>query len=323
MKTSWIAVAFAMAVAAATGANAETYPSRPITVIVPFPAGGPTDTLARIVGEKMKDTLGQPMIVENVSGAGSTIGSTRAIGAKPDGYTLIVGNWTSHVGANVLYPVSWHIVNDLTPVVRLPTSVLMILAKKDFPANDVKGLIDYLKANPDKVSAASVGAGSGAHVCGLYFADKTGTKFQFVPYRGGAPAMQDLIAGHVELFCGEASQALSAVRAGQVKALVAMSEERWGPLPNVSTLKEIGLDTTIPFWHGMWAPKGTPKDVVDRLNAAAVAAFKDPTVQKRVADLGQTIPTAAQLTPQALGAWHQAEIDKWWPFIKAANIKAQ
>ncbi len=324
MKIRSIAAAVALGLAALGGAaNADTYPSRPITIIVPFPAGGPTDTLARVVGERMRAELGQPIIVENVTGAGSTIGTTRAVQAKPDGYTLIVGNWTSHVGANVLYPVSWHIVNDLTPVVRLSTSVLLILGRKDFPASDVKGLIAHLKANPGKTTIASVGSGSGAHVCGLYFGEKTATSFTWVPYRGGAPAMQDLIAGHVDLFCGEASQALSAARAGQVKGLVAMAEERWSLLPDVSTMKEIGLDTTIPFWHGLWAPKGTPKEIVDKLNAAAVVAFNDPAIRKRIEDLGQVIPPKEGLTPEALGKWHQAEIDKWWPFIRAQNIKAQ
>ncbi len=324
MKAAHFALALALvglAFAQPTVAQSETYPSRNITIVVPFAAGGPTDTLARVVGDRLRSELGQPVIIENVTGAGSTLGTTRAIQAKPDGYTLYVGNWSSAVGANVLYPVSWHIVNDLAPVVRLSTSVLMFIARKDFPANDVKSFIAYLKANPGKATKASVGAGSGAHVCGLYFGEKTGTSFTWVPYRGGAPAMQDLIAGHVDLFCGEASQALGAVRAGQVKGLVVMSDDRWAPLPDVAAMKEIGLDTAIPFWHGLWAPKGTPKEVVDKLNAAVVKSFADPALQKRIADLGQVIPPREGLTPEALRAWHTAEIDKWWPFIRSQNIK--
>ncbi|HEX2216083.1 MAG TPA: tripartite tricarboxylate transporter substrate-binding protein [Xanthobacteraceae bacterium] len=319
MKALWLAAV--LAVSSIFGAHAQTYPSRPITIIVPFPAGGPTDTIARLVADRMKESLEQPLVIENVTGAGSTIGTTRAIQAAPDGYTLYVGNWTSSVGANVLYPVSWHIVNDLEPVARLSTSSLMIVGRSGLPPKDVRELIDWLKANPGKASAVHIGAGSGAHVCYLYFGQKTGVTFQLVPYRGGAPGMQDLIAGHVDLFCAEASQTLAGVRAGQIKAYAVMSDTRWAPLPDVPALQEIGLDLQLAFWHGLWAPKGTPKDIVQKLNAAVVAAFKDATVQKRIAELGQTIPTDDQLTPEALGAWHKAEIDKWWPFIKAANIK--
>ena len=310
-----------MACAGAANAQTDIYPSRAVTIIVPFPAGGPTDTVARIMGDRMNDVLGQPIIVENVTGAGSTIGTTRAVRAKPDGYTLIVGNWTSSVGAGALYPVSWHIVDDLEPIARLSVSSLMIVGKSGLPAKDIKELISWLKENPGKVSAANVGAGSGAHVCYLYIQQKTGAVVQLVPYRGGAPALQDLIAGHVDLWCAEASQTLSAVRAGQIKAYAVMSEGRWAPLPDVPAMQEIGLDLQLAFWHGLWAPKGTSKEIVAKLNAAVVAAFKDPAIQKRIVDLGQTIPPADQLTPEALGAYHRAEIDKWWPFIKAANIK--
>ena len=321
MKKLWFAAVLAIAALGITGAQAQDYPTRPITIIVPFPAGGPTDTLARIMGDRMKDALGQPFIVENVTGAGSTIGTTRAVRAKADGYTLIVGNWTSSVGAGALYPVPWHIVDDLEPIARLSVSSLMIVGRSGLPAQDIKELISWLKENPGKVSAANVGAGSGAHVCYLYIQQQTGAVVQLVPYRGGAPELQDLIAGHVDLWCAEASQTLSAVRAGQIMAYAVMSEGRWAPLPDVPSMQEIGLDLQLPFWHGLWAPKGTPKEIVAKLNAAVVTAFKDPAIQKRIADLGQSIPPAGQLTPEALGAWHKAEIDKWWPFIKAAGIK--
>ncbi len=322
MKKITLLAALALTVVGIAGAQ-ESYPSRPITIIVPFPAGGPTDTVARIMGDGMKDVLGQPIIIENVAGAGSTIGTTRAINARPDGYTFIVGNWTSHVGAGALYPVTWHIVRDLEPVAQLSASTQMIVGKSALPANNIKELIAWLKANPGKASTGHVGAGSGSHICGLYFMEKTGTSFQFVPYRGGAPAMQDLIAGHIDLYCGEASQMLGAVRSGRIKAFAMMARERWSPLPDVPTMAESGMDMELVFWHGIWAPKNTAKAVVDKVNAAVVAAFANPKVQKRIADLGQTIPPRDQQTPAALAAFHKAEVDKWWPIIRAANIKVE
>jgi tripartite-type tricarboxylate transporter receptor subunit TctC len=322
MRKLLTAVAMAAACAMASSAAAQTFPSRQITIIVPFSAGGPTDTLARILGDRMKDTLGQPIIIENVTGAGSTIGTTRAVQATPDGHTLILGNWTSHVGAGALYPVQWNVLNDLEPVALLSASSLMIVGKTALPANNATELIAWLKANPDKASAAIIGPGSGAHICGLYFQEKTGTRFQFVPYRGGAPAMQDLVAGQIDLMCAEASQTLAHVRGGKMKAFAVMSQKRYEPLPDVPTMEEVGVSGMhISFWHGLWAPKGTPKDAVAKINAAVVAAFEDPVVRKRITDLGQTIPPRQQLTPAALGAYHKSEIDKWWPLIKGANIK--
>jgi len=323
MKILSLIASLAIGLAGIAGANAQAYPSRPITVIVPFPAGGPTDTVARIMADKMKDTLGQSVIVENVTGAGSTIGTGRAVAAATDGYTLYVGNWTSAVGAGALYSVSWHIVRDLEPIAQLSASSLMIVGKTGVPANNIKELIAWLKANPGKATAASVGAGSGAHICGLYFMEKTGTDFLFAQYRGGAPAMQDLVGNQIDIMCAEASQTLPHVRGGKMKAFAVMSKGRWAPLPDVPTMAEIGLDMQIAFWHGLWGPKGLPKAIVDKLNAAVVTAFSDPAVQKRVSDLGQTIPPRDQLTPQALAAYHKAEVDKWWPVIKAANIKVQ
>lgn len=321
MPLNFVAVALLSLIAYAAPAGAQNYPTRPITLIVPFPAGGPTDTIARIMGDHMKGTLGQPVIVENVTGAGSTIGTGRAVQAAPDGYTLYVGNWTSAVGAGALYNVSWHILKDLTPVAQLPASSLMIVGKSGLEANNIKELIAWLKANPGKATAASVGAGSGAHICGLYFMDKTGTSFQFAQYRGGAPAMQDLVGNQIDLMCAEASQTLVHVRAGKMKAYAVMSGSRWTPLPNVPTMNEVGLDMLWSFWHGLWGPKDMPRPAVDALNAAVSKAFDDPTVAKRIADLGMTIPAGKDRTPQALAAYHKTEVDKWWPIIRAANIK--
>ena len=305
-------------------AAAQDFPTRQIVLIVPFPAGGSTDAIARIVSEPMRQALGQTVVVQNVTGAGSTIGVSRAIQAAPDGYTLSVGNWTSHVGASAVYPVSWNILTDLEPVAMLSTTTLIIVARTGLPVNDGKELITWLKANPDQATAATVGAGSGAHICGIYFEQKTGTRFRYVPYRGGAPVMTDLMANQVDLFCGEASQMLGHFRAGRIKPLVVMSKSRWSPLPEVPTMEEVGAsDTHITFWQGLWAPKGTPRDVIARLNDAVVKAFGDSVVIKRLTELGQSIPPREQLTPEALAAFHKSEIDKWWPLIKGANIKAE
>ncbi len=322
MQVRDLAVLLAVVLAGVTGVRAETFPSKPITLIVPFPAGGPTDAVARIMSEHMSRTLGQSILVETVTGAGATIGIGRVVSAPPDGYMLSIGNWTSHVGAPAIYPVSWNPVTDLTPIVRLPVSSLMIVGRQSLPANDAKELISWLKAQPEPATAASVGSGSGAHVCGLYFAQKTGTRLQFVFYRGGAPAMQDMLAGTVDTMCAEASQTLAHVTAHKMKAFAVMGRTRYAGLPDVPTMEEMGISgMDISFWHGLWAPKGTPGDIVDKLNAAARAALDDPTVQARVAALGMTIPEKAQLTPQALHDFHKAEVDKWWPIIRSYGIK--
>jgi tripartite-type tricarboxylate transporter receptor subunit TctC len=301
------------------GAAAQPFPSRPITIIVPFPAGGPTDTLARIFAEYAKAPLGQTVIVENVAGAGASIGIGRAVAAAPDGYTLSLGNWTSHVGAGAIYPVNWHILNDLAPVAKFPVSTLMIVGKNDLPANNIKELIAWMKANPGMASIANVGNGSGAHVCSVYFNERVGVSGTFVPYKGGAPVMQDLVGNQIDLFCAEASQTLEHIRGGKMKAFVTLSEKRWVPLPDVPTMAEtVSADIVLPFWHGLWAPKGTPKDVIAKLNSAVTQVFSDPAVQKRIAALGMVIPTAAEATPEALAAYHKAEVEKWWPIIKAA-----
>jgi tripartite-type tricarboxylate transporter receptor subunit TctC len=324
MKMLRLAASALMVLAGVVAARAETYPSKPITMIVPFPAGGPTDTVARIMSEHMRGTLGQSLLVETVTGAGATIGVGRVVSAPPDGYTIGIGNWSSHVGSPALYPVSWNPLDNLEPVARLPVSSLMIVGKESLPANNAKELIAWLKANPDKASAASVGAGSGAHVCGLYFGEKTDTKFQFVFYRGGAPAMQDMLAGTIDIMCAEASQTLAHVTAHKIKAFAVMGRQHYAALPEVPTMEEMGITgMDISFWHGMWAPKGTPKDIVAKLNEAVVKALADPAVQKRVAALGMTIPDKADLTPQALHDFHKAELDKWWPIIKSYGIKVQ
>jgi len=293
-------------------------------MIVPFAAGGPTDTLGRILGERMRLSLGQTILVENVTGAGSTIGVGRAAQAAPDGYTLALGNWTSFAGAGALYPTSYDLRQDFEPIALLTFAPMLIVGKTALPARDAKELITWLRANPDKISAATVGAGSAAHVCGLYFQDKISTRLLYVPYRGGAPAMQDLVGGQIDMMCAEASQTLTYVRSGKMKAFAVMTKTRWPALPDVPTTDEIGMPGMyISFWHGLWAPKGTPKPVIAKLNGAVVDALADPALQQRLTDLGQVIATREQQTPEGLAAFHKAEIEKWWPIIKAANIKVE
>ena len=319
-----LAAAMALAVASGiAGAMAQSYPSRPVTVIVPFAAGGVTDIVARIVSERMRTSLGQPMIVENVSGAGGTIGVTRLFRAAPDGYTVAVGQWTSHVGAGAMYPVPFDYLGDFEPVSLISTAPLWI-ARSDLPAKDLKELIAWLKANPDKASAAITGLGSGIHMCLVYFQNMTGTRFPLAPYRGAAPLMQDMLAGQIDLSCPEAGQTLPQYRAGSIKAYAVLTQKRWFAAPDVPTIDEAGVPGLhFPFWHGMWAPKGTPKDVVARLNVAVVDALADAGVRQRFNELGHEIVPREQQMPEALAAYHQAEIAKWWPIIKAANIKPE
>jgi tripartite-type tricarboxylate transporter receptor subunit TctC len=318
-----IALAFAV-FAAASGAAAQTYPTRPVTVIVPFAAGGVTDIVARIVSERMKTALGQSVIIENVSGAGGTIGVTRLFRAAPDGYTLVVGQWTSHVGAGAMYPVTFDYLNDFEPVSMLSVAPLWIVGRSNLPAKDLRELIAWLKANPDKASAATTGLGSGIHMCLVYFQNMTGTKFPLAPYRGAAPLMQDMLAGQIDLSCPEAGQTLPQYRAGNIKAYAVLTQKRWFAAPDVPTIDEAGVPGLhFPFWHAIWAPKGTPKDVIARLNAAVVETLADPGVRQRFNELGHEIAPREQQSPAALAAYHKAEIDKWWPIIKAANIKLE
>ena len=317
--------AFALAVASGTVsiALAQTYPARPVTIVVPFPAGGPSDLIARALSERMRMSLGQPLIVEFVAGAGGSIGVARVARAAPDGYVLSLGNWNSHVSSQAIYPVQYDLLKDFEPISRLPVSRLWLVGRIGLPAKDAAELMTWLKANPDKASVATAGAGSAAHLCGVDLQRKTGTRFQFVHYRGGAPAYQDLMAGHVDLMCAEASATLPQVRGGKIIAYAVLADTRWSLAPNIPTLDEAGVPGLyISFWHGLWVPKGTPKEVIAKLNAAVVDAQVDPAVTRRFADLGQDIPPREQQTPEALRAYQKAEIEKWWPIIKAAGVKA-
>src|SRR5215472_9403165 len=304
-------------------ARAQSFPSRTITIIVPFAAGGPTDTLARILGDHMRATLGQPVIVENVTGAGSTIGVARAARAEPDGHTICIGTWTSHVGSAATYQVQHDIVKDFAPVALLPIAPTMIIGRTTLPASNVAELITWLKANPGKASSGTIGTGSPSHVLGVLFKQKTDTQFEFVPYRGATPAMQDLIAGQIDLrFGSEASQTLPYLHSKAIKAFAILGQTRWSAAPDIPTIDEAGVpDLHLPFWNGMWAPGGTPGDVVAKLNGAVRAALADPAVRQRLTKIGLEIPAPQDQSPEALGALQRAEIDKWWPVIKAAGIR--
>ena len=322
---SLLTVTVALLVVGVAVANAQTYPSRPITIICGLPPGSGTDTFARIIGERMKSTLGQSLIVENITGAGGTIGTARAARAAPDGYTLSVGNVGTHVVSPATYPnIQYHPLHDFEPVALFATNPYWLLGTKTLPPNDLKELIGWLKANPDKASFAMVGTGGIDQIVGSYFQQQTGTRFQFVPYRGGGPAIQDLVAGHVDLRLDPVSGSLAQVRSGQLKAYAVMGKTRVPAAPEIPTAEELGVPGLhVTFWFGLWAPKGTPKPIVARLNAAVIEAFADPTVQRRYADFGTEIPPREQQTAEAFGAFHKAEVEKWWPFIKTANIKAE
>ncbi|TMJ68562.1 MAG: tripartite tricarboxylate transporter substrate binding protein BugD [Alphaproteobacteria bacterium] len=305
-------------------AGAQVYPSRPVTIIVPVPPGGVADPIARVLADYLSAKLGEPVVVENVTGAGGSIGVGRAARATPDGYTLSIGNWLSHVGASAVYPVQYDVLEDFEPVSLLTNSPILITARKDFPANDLNELIAWLKENPGKATAATVGVGSAAHVSGVYFQRATGTRFQFVPYRGGGPAVQDELAGHVDLMFNEGTGALPYVLSRQVKPYAVLAKSRWFAAPDIPTGEELGVaGINISFWHGLWVPKGTPKEIVVKLNAAVVAALADPTVRKRLTDIGQEIFPRDKQTPDALYAFHKEETEKWWPIIKGAGIKGQ
>ena len=306
------------------GANAQTYPSRPITIIAPFPPGGPSDALARILAGPLEAALGQPIVIENVAGAGGTVGVARVARAEPDGYTLLIGQWSTQVVNPITYNLSVDVVNDFAPVALIANTPQMITARKDFPASDVRELIAWLKANPDKAQAGTVGAAGGAQVAGMYFQQVTGTRFGFVPYRGGAPAMQDLMAGRVDIMFDQAANAITQVRAGTIKAYAVMTQQRWHLAPDIPTIDEAGAQGLhVSYWHALFAPKGTPADIIAKVNAAVVSALADPKIQQSFAAQGQDIWPREQQTPQALGALYKAEIEKWWPIIKAEGLKVE
>jgi tripartite-type tricarboxylate transporter receptor subunit TctC len=303
---------------------AQAYPSRPITIVVAFPPGGATDVIGRAMAERLKSSLGQPVIVENVTGAAGTLAVGRVARAAPDGYMLSIGQNGSHVVRGATYALPYDLLNDLEPVALLSTGPFVLTARKTMPANDLKGLIAWLKANPDKATLGHAGTGGLAHIAGVFFQRETGTRFGFVPYRGIAPAIQDLVAGQIDMAISDPVASLPQVRAGTIKAYGVTAKTRLTSAPDIPTLHEAGLPGfDISQWHGLWLPKGTPKSIIAKLNAAVMNALADPAVRARLADLGQEIFPRDRQTPEALGAFQKAEIEKWWPIIKAANIKGE
>src|SRR5579863_7251259 len=309
--------------ASAVVALADDYPSHPITMMVGFPPGGPTDTLARIVADGLKNVLGQPVAVETVSGAGGTIATGRLAHANPDGQTSGIGNWTSHVGSPAMYPLDYDILKDLQPISLLTSSPLWILGKNTLPPNTPAELFAWLKAQSKPVTFGTVGVGSPPQLIGIELAKALGAHFQYVPYRGAAPAMTDLISGQIDMACLEASGSYPNVAAGRFKAFAVTTDQRWPKSPDTPTLSEAGVPgVSLAFWHGLWATKGIPQPIIDRLHTAVKAALADPATKKRIEGLGQVIFPADQQNPDGLHAYQTAQIDKWWPVMKAAGIKA-
>lgn len=321
--TLQIAFALALALGPVSIASAQAYPVRPVTIVVHTAPGGPPDTLARILSEPIRRSLGQPLLIENVSGAGGSIAVTRVARATADGYTLSLGNWNTHVATQAIYPVHYDLLRDFEPISRLSVSPLWFVGKVGLNAKSVAELIEWLKANPNKASVATIGPGSLAHVCGVYLESRIGTRLWFVPFRAGPPAYQSLVAGQTDLMCADASATLPLASGGRIRAYAVMAKARWAAAPDVPTMDEAGVPGVyMSLWNGLWAPRGTPKDVIARLNAAVVGALADPIVSQRLADIGQEIPPREQQTPEALRAYQKAEIEKWWPIIKAAGVKA-
>ena len=309
--------------AGTTLAAAQEYPSRPITMVVPFPAGGPLNSVARIMAERMRVALGQPVVIDNVGGASGTVGIGRVIRATPDGYTIVAGGLPTNVlnGAVMALPYDPLDIQPISLTIRAP---LLVVARKSMPANDLKELITWLKANPDKASQGTGGIGATSHIAGVFFQQLSGTRFTLVPYRGAGPAMQDLLSEQIDMMIDPASGTLPQVRAGKIKAYAVTDDHRLAAAPDIPTAAEAGLPGfEIVNWQGFFAPKGTPSAVVDRLNAAIVETMADPAVRSRLMDLGQEIFPREQQTPAALGAINKADIEKWWPIIKAAGVRSE
>lgn len=313
--TTWMTAAISFA---------QVYPSRPITMIVPFPAGGPTDSVARIVANRMQSSLGQPVVISNVVGASGSIAGVRCAHAAPDGYTLCFGTWSTHVINGAVMTLSYDLLKDFEPVSLVSVNPMVIVANKAVPADDLKQLIEWLRANPDKASSATAGVATPPSLAGTFFQHATNTRFQLVHYRGVGVAMQDLIAGRVDMAFDFVANSMPQVRAGALKAYAVLAKHRLAAAPEVPTVDEAGLPGLyVSSWQAIWVPKGVSPDIVATLNKAVVDALGDPAVRQRLQAIAQEIPPAAQLTPQALGHLQTAEIEKWWPIIKAENIKAQ
>lgn len=321
-KLSGAVLAAALLVTGITHAPAQDFPNRPVTVVVPFSAGGPTDALIRTLGERMRVSLGQSVVIENVTGAAGTIGVGRVARAPGDGYTLSFGHWSTHVINGAAYPLTFDLLTDLEPVALLTSYPMLLVSKNDIPAKNLKEFIAWVKVNQDKASVGTIGVGSAAHVAGVYFENIGGVKLNYIPYRGAGPALQDLLAGNIDFMFDHVANALPHVKAGKIRAYAVTSSERIPSAPDIPTVDEAGLPGLhVSIWFGLWAPKGTPKPVIAKLNAAVKDALADSSVREKLAELGQVIPPPDKQSPEALAALQKAEIEKWWPIVKAANIR--
>jgi tripartite-type tricarboxylate transporter receptor subunit TctC len=319
MKT--FVITLVLACAAAFGAQAQTFPSRPITLIVPFPPGGSTDTAARIMAERLKPILGQPIIIENVGGAGGSLGVSRLAKAPADGYTIDIGQWDTHVGS-IIYKLDHDLEKDFEPIALISQNPQLMVARKDLPANTVGELVAWMKANPGKTNYVNQNAA--AHVTAVVFEQLTSQKVQLIPYRGAGPAMTDLLSGQVDLLVVQGAAALPQVRGGKIKALANLSPQRSASMPDIPTADETGVrGLYMSGWFGFWAPKGTPRDVIARLSAATAEALADPAIKARFTELGLDVAPRELQSPEGLAKFQKAEIEKWWPIIKGANIGAQ
>ncbi len=319
-----IAIGLNLGLAASAPASADDYPSHPITMIIPLAPGGSTDVLGRIMAQAMSTRLKQPIIVENVAGAAGTIGVTRAERSAPDGYTVLWGMWGTNVANGAIYKLPFDVLNDFQPVALVATQPFLIDARKTMPANNLKELVAWLKANGDKTTMGTSGVGSPSHVAGVLMENLLGLHWQMVAYRSAGLATNDLLAGITDIQLDTPAVSLPHVRSGALKAYAVTSKNRLAVAPDIPTTDEAGMPGYyFYFWHAMWAPKGTPKDIVAKLNAAAVAALADPQTRKRLTDLAQEIYPRDQQTPEALYAFQKSEVEKWWPIIKAAGIKAE
>jgi tripartite-type tricarboxylate transporter receptor subunit TctC len=322
-----LAASAAASIVAAAGlpaAGAERYPSRPITLNVPYAAGGPLDVVVRILADGLRARLGQSIVVENVTGAGGSIGVGRAARAAPDGYTISTGNWSTHVANGAIYPLPYDLRTDFEPVSLIPSEGNLIVARKDFPANTLAELIAWLRQNPGKASAGTSGLGGPSYMAAAFFQTRTGTQFTLVPYRGAGPALLDLVAGQLDIMSTAPAIALPHVRDRAIKAYAVCAKDRISAAPDIPTTDEAGLPGFyFSVWSGMWVPKGTPREIIDQLTVALRDVLADPAIRQRLAVLAIEVPPPDQLGPDTLGALHKAEIDKWWPIIKAAGIRGE
>lgn len=325
LRRAFLVVLACATLAGLQPAAAQTYPERPVTFIVPYGAGGPLDTVARIVTERMRAPLKQSTVIENVPGASGTVGVGRAVRAAPDGYTVCVGNWPTHVVNGAMFNLAYDLVGDFEPVALLTSNPYIMLVRKSLPSRNVRDLIAHLKANPGGVTLGTAGPGSGQHISGLYFQNVTGTTLRFVPYRAGAiDVLKDLVGEHIDLTFEQAISALPSIRGGSVNAYAVASDTRLAAAPDIPTVDEAGAPGIhISAWTGLFVPKGTPKEAIATLTRAAMETLADPALVKRLEDLGQTIPPPERQTAEALRTYHKAEIERWWPLIKAANIKPE